>query len=282
MKDPRATRWLTRSDGLATRLKQARGKRSQAAFAKPLGWAASKVTRIEQGIQVPTEQDITDWANEAGLGKGERAQLLAMLEEFDTMRSTFKERMRSEGGQEGVQEGYNDLTAGAALTRSYQTAWVPGILQTRAYATSVLEQMADLHNWAVDVDKAVERRLQRRELLYDGTHAFEFIIHGAVLESVFVPPPVLAEQIRWLMTFTDMPRIRFGVVPLRRPIKTAPQAPFVMYDDLVISENFAGEVKAKADETTFYEDVMTRLWRDAVEGEHAREVMQEALRLLPD
>lgn len=281
MKDPRATRWLTRSDGLATRLREARGKQSQAKFAEPLGWAPSKVTRIEQGIQVPTEEDVIEWANHAGLGKGERNQLVAMLEEFHSMRSTFKDRMRDEGGQEGLQQGYNDLTAGAALIRSYQTAWVPGILQTRAYASAVLEHMADLHNWDVDVNKAVERRLQRRELLYDGTHAFEFVLHGSVLESVFVPPAVLAEQIRWLMTFTDTPRVRFGVVPLRTPIKTAPQAPFVMYDDLVISENFAGEVKAKSDETAFYEDVLTRVWRDAVEGERARELMQEVLRLLP-
>jgi hypothetical protein len=42
-----------------------------------------------------------------------------------------------------------------------------------AVAAGVLEQMADLHNWTVDVDTAVERWLQRRELLYDGVHVFD-------------------------------------------------------------------------------------------------------------
>jgi transcriptional regulator with XRE-family HTH domain len=281
MKDPRATRWLTRSDGLATRLRQARGKRSQAKFAEPLGWAPSKVTRIEQGIQVPSDEDLDEWAREACLSKNERGKLHAMLEEFQSMRSSFRDRMRNEGGQEGVQQGYNDLYVGATLIRSYQTAWVPGILQTRAYATAVLEHMADVHNSDRDVDKAVEKRLERRALLQDDTRVFEFIVHGSVLESVFVPVPVLKEQLRWLLMVTDMPRVRFGVVPLRRPIKTAPQAPFVMYDDLVVTETFIGEVKAKPVESDFYSDIMTRLWRDAAEGEDARQLIQESIGLLP-
>lgn len=280
MRDPRATRWLTRSDGLATRLRHARGSVSQARFAEPLGWAPSKVTRIEQGIQVPTSKDIDEWAEQAGLDEIQRGQLQAMLEEFHSMRSSFRDRMKQEGGQEAVQQGYNDLYAGSTVIRSYQVAFVPGILQTRAYATATLTYMADLHKSAMDITQAVEKRLERRELLQDSTRAFEFIIHGSVLETAFVPVDVLKEQLRWLLMATDMPRVRLGVVPLRAPVENPPQNAFVMYDDLVIFEHWSGEIKAPQGDSDFYSSLMERLWRDAREGEEARQVIQESIGLL--
>jgi uncharacterized protein DUF5753/helix-turn-helix protein len=281
MKDPRARRWLTRSDGLATRLRDARGTRSQAKFAAPLGWVPSKVTRIEQGIQVPTAEDVEAWGREAGLGKSERAQLQAMLEEFLSMKATFRDRMKA-GGQADIQQGYNDLTAGATLIRHFQTAWVPGLLQTPAYARAVLEQMADLHNSDLDIDRAVERRLQRRELLYDPTRRFEVILAQPALEWVFVPAEVMREQLHYLQSVTSMPRVRFGIIPTFTPIETAPQTPFVMYDDLVVTENFLEESKATSEGADFYEGVMNRLWRDAVEGPTARDKILTAMDAMPN
>lgn len=281
MRDPRATRWLTRSDGLATRLRNARGSRSQAKFAKPLGWAPSKVTRIEQGIQVPTAEDVEAWGRAAGLGKSERAQLQAMLEEFLSMKASFRDLMKA-GGQADIQQGYNDLTAGATLIRHFQTCWVPGLLQTPAYARSVLEQMADLHNSVLDIDQAVERRLQRRELLYDPTRRFEVIIAQPVLEWEFVPADVMREQLHYLQSVTSMPRVRFGIIPTFTRIGTAPQSSFVMYDDLVVTENFLEESKATSEGSAFYEGVMNRLWRDAVEGQSARNRILAAMDTMAD
>lgn len=282
MNDPRSTRWLTRADGLATRLRAARGSRSQAELASVLGWKApSKITRIEQGVQVPKPADVIRWAEGTGLSDSERDELLELLDEFHLLKSSFRERLKSNKADGNVQGDYNDLTAGASLIRHFQTTWIPGILQTEDYARSTLERLADIYP-DIDVEAAITTRLKRRELLYEGGRAFEFVLTEPVLRWLFVPAQVMRSQLHRLLDVLDMPRVKVGIIPLGQPIDIAPQSSFVLYDDVMAAEHFGGEVNATGAEELIYEEVMGRLWRNAVRGSEARELIRDALADLPD
>jgi len=185
-------------------------------------------------------------------------------------------------GQEPVQSGYIQLAAASSVIRHFETAYVPGLLQTADYARSVLTEMVDLHNLEVtDVDAAVTARLQRQQLLYDSGKRFEFLLTEPVLRWLVCPPHVMRGQLDRLQTVVGQPNIRFGILPLGVELSTTPQNSFQLYDDLATVETFLGETTHHGAEAALYARMLDRLWTDAVTGEFARRLLIEAVDKLP-
>lgn len=67
------------------------------------------------------------------------------------------------------------------LTRTYVSTLVPGLLQTRTYATALLRTITEFQGTPDDVPDAVEARLRRSDVIRDGRHRFSILIEEAVL-----------------------------------------------------------------------------------------------------
>jgi transcriptional regulator with XRE-family HTH domain len=238
-------------------------------------WQQSKVSRLENGRQMPSPADIGAWARACGADAETTQALLQLLSEVQGAHLDWKRRMRR--GQEEVQLSYNQLVQEAQLVRHFEMVYVPGLLQTAEYARRVLTEMVDLHGLAVeDVGAAVAARMQRQQLLYDDTKAFEFILAEPVLRWMLCPRDVMRGQLDRLQTVIGVSNIRFGIVPMGLPLATAPQNSFQIYDDLAIVETFIGETTHRDDEAAAYARAMERLWDQAVTGEGARRLIVEA------
>jgi transcriptional regulator with XRE-family HTH domain len=269
--------WLTEPDGLAVRL---RALRTQAGLSgKELAarnrWQQSKVSRLENGRQMPSPADVGAWAQTCGADAETIQALLQLLSDVQAAQLDWKRRMRR--GQEDVQLSYNQLVQEARLVRHFETTYVPGLLQTAEYARRVLSEMVVLHGLSVeDVAAAVATRMQRQQLLYDDAKSFEFILAEPVLHWMLCPPQVMRGQLDRLQTVIGVPNIRFGILPMNAQLKTAPQNAFQIYDDLAIVETFVGETTHRDDESATYARVMDRLWDEAVTGEGARQLIVRA------
>ncbi|MFI7332305.1 helix-turn-helix domain-containing protein [Micromonospora aurantiaca (nom. illeg.)] len=274
--------WLTQPDGLADRL---RALRTQAGLsgkqlAEANGWAPSKVSRLENGRQLPSPADIHAWAH--ACGADEAAQdLLRMLGEVQAVHRDWRRRMRQ--GQVAVQDNYNQMVADSRVIRHFETVYVPGLLQTADYARRILGEMVELHNLDVtDVDAAVATRMQRQHLLYDTSKRFEFLLAEPVLRWLLCPPEVMRGQLDRLQTVVGVPNIRFGILPLGTQLATTPQNSFQMYDDVAIVETFVGETTHRDEEAAAYAKANERLWNEAVTGEDARRIIVRAAQALSD
>lgn len=273
--------WLTRPEGLATRL---RALRAQAGLtgkglADAQGWQQSKVSRIENGKQMPSDEDIEAWA--AACGDDDAvAELLRLRDEAQAVHVTFRSRMRQ--GQKTVQEDYNKLVQDSALICHFETVYVPGLLQVPEYAKRVLNEMISLHSLEIDdVDAAVAARLQRQQLLYDTSKKFEFILAEPVLRWLICPPAVMRSQLDRLQTVIGLDRVRFGILPMGVELATTPQNSFQLYvadEPVVALETFVGEDFARGEVAAHYERVLELLWEEAVTGEAAREMIVAAAR----
>lgn len=277
--------WLTRPEGVATRL---RALRTQAGLSgKDLAdahdWAQSKVSRIENGRQMPSADDIRAWAAACGADAGVVEELLSLREEARIAHTSFRSRMRQ--GQARVQEGYTKLVAASHLLRYFETAFVPGPLQVPDYARCVFTEMFELHEPAVrDVDAAVAMRLQQQQMLYDPAKSFEFLLAEPVLRWLICPPNVMRAQLDRLQTVIGLERVRFGILPMGVELATTPQNSFQIFvgDSLTASvETFVGETFHSDDEAGRYGRTLDRLWEDAVTGDEARELIIAATRALP-
>jgi transcriptional regulator with XRE-family HTH domain len=249
-------------------------------LAAQLGWAPSKVSRIENGHQQPTPSDITAWLQAAGAPADQASALVALLEEARLSERQWKRRMRR--GQAPVQAGYNELVRRSALVRHFETVYVPGLLQTPDYARRVLEEMVTLQHLDVaDVDEAVAVRVQRQSLLYEKSKRFEFLLAEPVIRWLLCPPEVMRAQIDRLQTIVGLPNVRFGILPMGVVLATAPQNKFELYDDLACVETFIGETRHTGDEAAAYAAAMDRMWGEAREGDAARALLIRAADELP-
>jgi transcriptional regulator with XRE-family HTH domain len=269
--------WLTEPGGLADRL---RALRTQAGLAgKDLAattmWATSKVSRLENGRQMPSEDDIKVWANACGADDATTRELTHLLGEVHAAHLDWKRRMRR--GQAAVQANYGQLVQESGSIKHFETVYVPGLLQTAEYARRVLGEMVELHDLEVkDVTEAVAERMRRQQFLYDTERTFEFLLAEPVLRWMLCPPDVMRGQLDRLQTVIGMPNIRFGVVPMGRQLRTAPQNSFQLYDDMAIVETFVGETTHRGDEAAAYAQALERMWDDAITGEDARGLIVRA------
>jgi len=273
--------WLTQPGGLAERLgtlRDAAGLTGKQ-LADALGWAPSKVSRIEKGRQTPSAVDLDAWTRACNAPAAAERELLTLLEEYQAAHRDWKRRLRL--GQAGTQAGYNELVRQSTLIRHFETAYVPGPLQTRAYAQRVLEESARLHGLEVDdLQASVDTRLLRGQWLYDTEKRFEFLLAEPVLRWRLCSRDVMREQLDRLQTVVDLSNIRFGILPMDVELTTTPQNNFVMYDDLVVVETFVGEREHRGEEAERYAAVMDLLWSEARTGREARHLIVKAVDVL--
>jgi transcriptional regulator with XRE-family HTH domain len=276
--------WLTRPEGMATRLRALRAQAglSGKQLANTYNWQQSKVSKIENGRQMPSADDVNAWAEACGAGEDVVRELQRLREEAQVARVTFRSHMQR--GQAEVQESYDALGQKSHLIRNFETAYVPGLLQIPDYARRVQAEMISLHDLEVDdVDAAVAARMQRQQILYDPTKSFEFLIAEPVLRWLLSSPAVMHAQLDRLQTVIGLERVRFGILPMGVELPWTPQNGFSIFvsDDTVAAvETFIDEHFYRNDQAEKYGRVMDRLWDEAVTGEQARQLLIGATQAL--
>jgi transcriptional regulator with XRE-family HTH domain len=115
--------WLTQANGLASRL---RALRTQAGLsgkdlAESVDWQPSKVSRLENGRQLPSPTDIDTWTRACGAAEETTRDLTRLLSEAQNMHHDWRRRMRR--GQRAVQASYNKLVQDSQLIRYFETVY---------------------------------------------------------------------------------------------------------------------------------------------------------------
>lgn len=102
----------------------------------------------------------------------------------------------------------------ATMIREFALSFIPGILQTQAYARVVLG-MAFPPMTPAERDKAVVARLDRSKILGSPTAPVVWaLLDEAVLRRPIGGPEVMAEQVTHLIDLVESARIRVHVMPL--------------------------------------------------------------------
>jgi transcriptional regulator with XRE-family HTH domain len=278
--------WLTQPEGAATALRalRVRAGLSGKQLADPNGWAQSKVSRIENGQQMASADDVAAWGRTTGASAAEVQELLGKITEARVWNTTFKGRMHR--GQAAVQEDYARLAATSTLIRHFETVFVPGPLQIPDYARRVLTEMIALHDVPCnDIDASIEQRQRRAQMLYDPAKRWEFILAEPVLRWLLPTPAVMRAQLHRLLMVPGMEHVRFGIIPLGIHLATTPQNTFEVYageEVVAIAETFIGETVHRDEQAASYNRAMDLLWEEAVEGDGARDLILRAAQALPE
>ena len=278
MDNPILTEWLTEPGGLAselTALRVAAGHTGQS-LADEIGWVQSKVSRLGNGRQLPTAEELRQWAKGCG-ADNEVDRLVTLLEQASTRHLEWRHRLA--GNRGNVQPTYNELFRRSTSITMFENVSVPGILQTADYARAVLSYLLPLHSADPDVEGAIADRMERHQFLYDQRKQFDLLITENVLLGGPASAQVMVVQLDRLLSALDLPNVRFGIIPLRPGVPVVPVSSFSIHDNDAMVEVFHGEFPNLASHegtVELYRRVAATLWAGAVEGDEARALIVAA------
>jgi len=240
-------------------------------LAGQLGWARSKISKLENGRQMPTGADLTAWAEGCGQ-PDEIAGLLTLLAEGQAVARQYRHWGGS--GHSQLQRDLDAMVRQASRVRNAEALFIPGLLQTAGYARSRMEEAVRVHGFdQAGIDAAVAARLRRQEALYDVGRTFEFIICDAALQVLLCPPEDMAGQLDRLLMVSGLPNVTLGIIPLHQRLSVAPMHGFLIADDVTYIETHTSQLILTGEESAQYARIADGLLAESVTGEEARDLI---------
>ncbi len=247
-----------------------------AQLASALGWAPSKVPKIENGHQMPSEQDIMGWVAACGQPDSMADELLALLNQGQAEHRQWKQRLRR--GHAAIQAEWDTLVRQAKVVRNFEIVQIPGLLQTPVYARyRMLEAVRNYGATEDGVDAAVAARMRRQDVLYEPGHSFEFIISEAALRIGACPRDAMIGQLDRLNVLSQLPNIKLGIIPLGATLSTMLQNPFIVLGDTVFAETYGSLVTVTGNEADTYKRFADALMAEALTGDDAQRLCMSAV-----
>lgn len=268
---------------LGARLRAAREAANLSGFelAKVLGpgWRQPKVSLLESGQRLPTEQEVTAWAGAVGV---DPAPLLALRGKAAAEYGPWRERISGAGGPAAFQDELGALERSCtSLLAEYQPALVPGLLQTASF---MREMAADEEFLAEDgiapeqIGQLIAAKMRRQTILYEGGRRVAHVLGEAVLHTRIgtVTIETLRGQLAHLIDTATLTDHTLGIVPFAVASPVAPASGFVLYDnDLAVVETLGGRLQiAEPELIARYNRWLDRLLSVAVTGPDAVALIQ--------
>lgn len=246
------------------------------ALAESLSWPASKVSKLENGRQTPTPQDIHDWTRITG-SEAEAEALLASLHTLEIQHAEWQRQFR--GGLRPHQHELAEIDAKTRTFRVFEPATIPGLLQTAEYARARFAEGMALFNMPNDIDYAVRTRMQRQELLYRRDKRFHFVLTEAALRYRRSALDVQLAQLDRLMSLSALPNVRLGVIGFETQYVVGPWHAFWLRDDKRITiETFSAELNlAQPQEIALYASIFEQMAAVASYGRAARAIITRVM-----
>ena len=214
---------------------------TQEQVASEMEWSLSKLIRIEGGGVSISVSDLKSLLTLYQIADEGHVEELVALARAARQRSWFTAFRDITSPQYVTFVGYE---AAASIIRQFEPTLIPGQLQTEDYARAVtLEYAADR------VDKLVEVRIRRQELLEDPARLFFFILdEAAIRRQVGAPtnPGIMRRQLRRLIEIARQPNITIEIVPFSAGVHAGMKGPFTVLEfpgddeDILYLENARG------------------------------------------
>lgn len=245
-------------------------------LAELVSWPASKISKLENGRQTPSDQDIRAWAQATGR-ENETDALLASLHTLEDQHAEWRRILRA--GIRPRQNELAELDQRTRLFRVFEPMVIPGLLQTAEYARIRFAEGIRVVNLTSDINEAIQGRLKRQEILYQPEKRFSFVLTEAALRFRLCPPEVMLGQLDRLISLSALPNVKLGVIGFQAQYATSPWHGFWMYDtDRVLVETYSAALTlAQPQEIELYARVFDELAAVASYGRAARAILTRVI-----
>lgn len=241
-------------------------------LAERAGWAASKVSRVENAKQSVADSDVRTWCALTGASDEVATVLRDQLRSLRLDEASSKRQRR--GAQRGRSSDGSGFEQAAGAIRIFELAVVPALVQTAEYARHVLVAAAEWGGTAIDIERALRARMELQQVLYAPDKDIEIMLSEAALRLQMCPREVLGAQIDRLLALQGLPRVRFGMIPLDIQLPVLPTHGFWIVDDAVLIRTMTNEIVLRQPrDLVLYRRMAEALTAVALVGNQARALL---------
>jgi transcriptional regulator with XRE-family HTH domain len=170
-------------------------------------FSPAKLSRIENDQQVPHPRDVSELAHVYGIVGEERDRLIQLARE-----AKKPSWVQAYGAVEAKYRTYADLESAASSIQNYESTFVGGLLQTRAYAEAVIRGL-NPDSTEARIGELLDLRLKRQERLHAAdAPEFHLIIQENSLRRTIGDKQIMADQIAHLREAADWPHVTVQVI----------------------------------------------------------------------
>lgn len=261
---------------LGTRLRHIRkaaGLTGQA-LADATGQHFTRVSRIENGGQPPTEQNIRDWCHACGT-EDEIPDLIATVRSVE---SAYQEWTRlSRAGMRRL-SGLHTIASYRKTThfRVHEPIVLPGIFQTDAYIRRMLAFWYPFLDAPDDTDATVDMKAERTAIALSPAKRLAVVLGEQALHTRFGTPSEHANQLAHLLALMRLPFVSVGIIPADIQRQAMATIGFWIFDNNAVAlETPTATIKlTRPREIALYAAMFERLQTEAIYGAQARQLVE--------
>ncbi|MGW4436136.1 helix-turn-helix domain-containing protein [Streptomyces sp. NPDC004596] len=180
---------------------------------------------------------------------------------------------------------YVSLEGAARIVRSYEPHFVPGLLQTEAYARAVLEAGTIGQSGPESIERHVSLRMARQRLLErdDPPHLWVIMDETVLRRPVSVDAAVMRDQLDRLLEYADRDRVTLQLAEFAAGPHPGTYAPFTLFrfaepelPDMVFTEYLTGALYLDSrQEVSTHLEVLDHMTARASSARRTRHLLRE-------
>jgi transcriptional regulator with XRE-family HTH domain len=246
-------------------------------LAAATGQHYTRVSKIENGVQAPTDSDIREWCRVCSADD----QVLDLIASLRAVESAYLEfRRQSRAGMKRVLGAHTlKRYEQTNVFRIYEHNVIPGLFQTVEYSAAMLAFWIKFLGTPNDVKEAVAVRMERQRVLYRGGKRFVALLEEQTLRTWFGTAETQAGQLGRLLELMSLPNVSLGIIPLMTERVAVGSTGFWIFDDaLVALETPTASIEVnQPQEIQLYVRMFEALKTTAVYGKDARNLIIKVL-----
>lgn len=239
------------------------------------GQHPTRVSKIEHGVQAPSDEDIRDWCAACGADD----EIPDLIAEARAVVSMYLElRRQTRAGMKRMMLSSVPLYERTRQWRIYEHNVIPGLFQTAEYSAAMLSFWIGFLDTPNDLNAAVEARLERQRVIY-GDRRFAVVLEEQALRTWFGTAETMAGQLDRLLAVMSLPSVSLGIIPMMTERPAVGSIGFWIFDNsLVVMETPTARIEVtRPQEVGLYARMFDHLQRSAVYGSAARALVAKAL-----
>jgi transcriptional regulator with XRE-family HTH domain len=233
----------------------------------------TRISRIENGGQPPTEQNIRDWCTACGAGD----QVPDLIATVHSIESAYLEWARqARAGMRRLGDLHSVATYRQTATfRIHEPVVMPGIFQTETYIRQMLGFWYQFLDAPDDADASVAMKNERTAAALTPGKRILVVLGEQALRTRRGSPADHIDQLTQLLNLMRRPYISVGVIPANNQRFAIATTGFWIFDhNAVALETPTAAIKVtRPSEIARYLDMFERLQAEAIYGQAARRLI---------
>jgi transcriptional regulator with XRE-family HTH domain len=246
-------------------------------LAEVTGQHFTRISRIENGAQSPTERNIREWCAACGAAD----QIPALVATAQAIESAHLESSRqSRAGMRRLGDLHSVATYQRTTTfRIHEPLVMPGVFQTETYIRQTLSFWYAFLNAPDDADAAVARKQERTAVALTPAKRLLVVLGEQALRTRRGTPAEHAAQLGHLLSLMRLPFVSVGILPADTQRYTVATTGFCIFDNNAVAlETPTAAIKVtRPQEIALYISLFEKLQAEALHGRASRRLITDVL-----